>query len=77
MNPILNQVGTIFIPVINIEKSRNWYCDILGLPADGEILFGHLYIVPMNGTSIVLDSKIYFQRKIYSKPRLFILILLI
>ncbi|WP_342558317.1 hypothetical protein [Metasolibacillus sp. FSL K6-0083] len=52
MNPILNQVGTVFIPVSNIEEARKWYCDILGLSADGEILFGHLYIVPMNGTEI-------------------------
>ncbi|MEY2196968.1 VOC family protein, partial [Neobacillus sp. BF23-41] len=31
MNPILNQIGTVFIPVRNIEEARNWYCDILGL----------------------------------------------
>lgn len=31
MNPILNQIGTIFIPVSNIEKARKWYCDLLGL----------------------------------------------
>ncbi|SOC42677.1 VOC family protein [Ureibacillus acetophenoni] len=61
MNPIVNQVGTIFIPVSNIEKARKWYCDILGLPADGEILFDHLYILPMKGTGIVLDSKIYSE----------------
>ncbi len=39
MNPFLNQIGTVFIPVRDIEKAREWYCDILGLPADGEILF--------------------------------------
>lgn len=37
MNPILNQVGTIFIPVSTIEKSQNGYSDILGLAADGEL----------------------------------------
>ncbi|RLQ93584.1 VOC family protein [Falsibacillus albus] len=68
MNPILNQIGTVFIPVSNIEEARNWYCDILGLPADGEILFGHLYIVPMNGTGIVLDSKIYSEDHIFKAP---------
>lgn len=76
MNPILNQIGTVFIPVRNIEEARNWYCDILGLAAEGEILFGHLFIVPMNGTGIVLDSKI-FQLKIYSKSHYFISILII
>src|SRR5699024_7544734 len=30
-SPILKQIGTIFIPVSNIEKARDWYCDILGV----------------------------------------------
>lgn len=68
MNPIINQVGTIFIPVSNVEKARNWYCDILGLESNGEILFGHLFIVPMNGTGIVLDSKIYSEETRFKTP---------
>ncbi|PLS07109.1 VOC family protein [Neobacillus cucumis] len=68
MNPILNQVGTIFIPVRHIEEARNWYCDLLGFPTDGEILFGHLYMLPMNGTGIVLDSKIYSKETIFNTP---------
>lgn len=67
-NPILNQIGTVFIPVSNIEKARDWYCDILGLPADGEIQFGHIYVIPMNGTGIVLDSKIFSEDKIIKTP---------
>ena len=35
-NPILKQIGTVFIPVSNIEKAIDWYCDILGLETDGE-----------------------------------------
>ncbi|HSN66095.1 MAG TPA: VOC family protein [Fusibacter sp.] len=68
MNPILNQVGTIFIPVSNVEKSRDWYCDLLGLPSDGEILFGHLYVIPMNGVDIVLDSKNFSTDNILNTP---------
>ena len=68
MNHILNQIGTVFIPVRNIEEARNWYCDILGLAAEGEILFGHLFIVPMNGTGIVLDSKIFSVENIFKVP---------
>ncbi|KKI90146.1 glyoxalase [Bacillus sp. SA1-12] len=68
MNPILNKIGTIFIPVMNVEEARDWYCDILGLKADGEILSGHLYIVQMNGTGIVLDSKIYSEDTIFKTP---------
>ncbi len=66
--PIKNQLGTIFIPVSDIEGARNWYCDLLGLPSNGEILFGHLYVLPMQGTGIVLDSKIYSQETIINTP---------
>jgi catechol 2,3-dioxygenase-like lactoylglutathione lyase family enzyme len=69
MNPVLNQIGTVFIPVSNVEEARNWYCDILGLEAEGEILFGHLFIIPTtNGTGIVLDSKIYSEENIFKTP---------
>lgn len=67
-SPILNQIGTVFIPVSNIEHARDWYCDILGLQADGEILFGHIYVIPMDGTGIVLDSKIFSEENILKTP---------
>ncbi|WP_062110608.1 VOC family protein [Bacillus niameyensis] len=67
-NPILKQIGTVFIPVSDIEKARDWYCDILGLKAEGKIQFGHLYVIPMEGTGIVLDSKIYSKDKIFRTP---------
>ncbi|REE70551.1 catechol 2,3-dioxygenase-like lactoylglutathione lyase family enzyme [Paenibacillus taihuensis] len=68
MSPILNQIGAVFIPVSNIEQARDWYCDILGLPADGEIAFGHIYVLPMQGTGIVLDSKIFSEDNIFRAP---------
>jgi catechol 2,3-dioxygenase-like lactoylglutathione lyase family enzyme len=68
MSPILNQVGTVFIPVRDIEKARQWYCDLLGLPVGGEILFGHLYILPMQGTGVVLDSKIFSEENVFKIP---------
>jgi Lactoylglutathione lyase and related lyases len=64
-SPILNQIGAVFIPVSSIEQARDWYCDILGIPANGEILFGHLYIIPLQGTNLVLDSKIYSEDSVY------------
>ena len=67
-SPILNQIGTVFIPVSNIEQARDWYCDILGVPADGDIQFGHIYVIPMNGTGIVLDSKIFSEENILKTP---------
>ncbi|MED3919135.1 VOC family protein [Priestia aryabhattai] len=68
MNPILNEVGTIFIPVEDIQKARDWYCDVLGLPVDGDILYDHLYVIPMNGTGIVLDSKTYSKNTLFKTP---------
>lgn len=67
-SPILNQIGTIFIPVSNIDGARDWYCEILGLQTDGEIQFGHLYVIPMKGTRIVLDSKIFSENRIFHIP---------
>lgn len=67
-SPILKQIGTVFIPVSNIEKARDWYCEILGLKVEGEIQFGHLYIITMEGTGIVLDSKIYSAEKLFKTP---------
>ena len=46
-SPIKNQVGGVFIPVRDIEKARDWYCKILGVSSDGDILFGHLYLLPI------------------------------
>lgn len=68
MSPILNQIGTVFIPVSHIERARDWYCELLGVPADGEILYGHLYVLPMQGAGIVLDSKIYAEDKVFQVP---------
>lgn len=67
-NPILKQIGTVFIPVSNIQKARDWYCDILGLKTEGEVQFGHLYVIPMEGTGIVLDSKIYSEDRTFKTP---------
>ncbi|GGA44883.1 VOC family protein [Psychrobacillus lasiicapitis] len=67
-NPILNQIGTVFIPVSNIENARDWYSDILGLKTEGKIEFGHLYVIPMEGTGIVLDSKIHSEERIFKTP---------
>ncbi|QTD40623.1 VOC family protein [Sporosarcina sp. Te-1] len=67
-SPILNKIGTVFIPVRNIERSVEWYSDILGLEISNEILHGHLYVLPMVGTGIVLDSKIFSDDTIFKSP---------
>ncbi|AHV99624.1 VOC family protein [Paenibacillus sabinae] len=55
-SPIKSKIGSVFVPVKDIERARSWYCKVLGLnEADCEILFGHLCPLPMEGTGILLD----------------------
>jgi len=53
-SPVKNVVDTVFIPVNEIEKAKEWYGKILGI--DGEIMHGHLCVLDMKGTSVVLDE---------------------
>ncbi|MFH0070815.1 VOC family protein [Peribacillus sp. NPDC056705] len=56
-SPIKNKVGSIFVPVSDIEKSRSWYCRVLALPETAcEIMNGHLCPLPMKGTGVILDT---------------------
>lgn len=68
-SPIENHVKGIFIPVSSIEEARDWYCSLLNLKPGGEILFGHIYVLPMQGkTNIILDSKIYSPEHVHKVP---------
>jgi catechol 2,3-dioxygenase-like lactoylglutathione lyase family enzyme len=68
MNPVSTQIGTVFVPVRDVRKARDWYCSMLGVPAEDKIVLDHLYILPMNGTGLVLDSKIYSPDAVFKVP---------
>ncbi|SET54925.1 Catechol 2,3-dioxygenase [Oceanobacillus limi] len=55
-SPIKQKIGTVFIPVRNVHKAKDWYCEMLGIPANGEIQFGHLYVLDMGGVGLILDE---------------------
>ncbi|MDQ0113357.1 catechol-2,3-dioxygenase [Paenibacillus harenae] len=56
-SPIKNKLGTIFVPVRDIEQSRSWYCRLLGLQEEKcEVLNGHLCPLPMDGVGLILDT---------------------
>jgi catechol 2,3-dioxygenase-like lactoylglutathione lyase family enzyme len=58
IHPIKREIGGVFLPVRDIETSRAWYCDLLGLEGLPEIFFGHICVIPMKeGSGFVLDSK--------------------
>ena len=58
VSPIKNKLGSVFIPVRNIERSRDWYSGLLGLSMDEcKIMHGHLCPLPMQGnTGVILDT---------------------
>jgi len=56
-SPLLNRTGSNFVPVRDIENARDWYCRILGIPAEtAEIMNGHLCPLPMEEPGIILDT---------------------
>ncbi|MFC4560190.1 VOC family protein [Virgibacillus kekensis] len=54
-SPVKNKISSVFIPVRDIEKAKEWYSKILGLNG-GEIHFGHLYTAEMQDTGMILDT---------------------
>lgn len=68
MNPIAPQIGMVFVPVSDLHKARDWYCEILGVPPNGELVHNHLYFLPMEGTGLVLDSSIYSPEAVFQIP---------
>nr|WP_241158568.1 VOC family protein [Cohnella candidum] len=55
--PFLRRTGSNFVPVRDIEKARDWYCRILGMPVESaEIMNGHLCPLPMEEPGIILDT---------------------
>jgi len=57
-SPIKREVGSVFIPVRDIDRTRAWYRDVLGL-AVGEVEWGHLCSIQMdNGPGLLLDQKL-------------------
>lgn len=67
--PIGKRISTIFIPVSDVKKARDWYCNLLGIMADGEIAHGHIYVVSLENVNLVLDSKIFEKYKPDEMPR--------
>ncbi|WP_078553493.1 VOC family protein [Bacillus alkalicellulosilyticus] len=68
-SPIVNHIAATFIPVSDINKSKCWYCDILGTPGVGDIIRDRLYIIPLQHEHVlVLDKKIYSKNAIKDTP---------
>jgi predicted enzyme related to lactoylglutathione lyase len=60
-SPLKNKINAVFIPVNNIEKAKEWYSTILGV--GGEIMHGHLCVLDMEGTGVILDEMPAWREK--------------
>jgi predicted enzyme related to lactoylglutathione lyase len=54
-SPIKNKVNLVFIPVSDLEASKEWYSQMLGIES-GDVLFEHLFVADMEGAGMVLDT---------------------
>ena len=64
MNPFSKKITAIFIPVNDIKKARDWYCDLLDCEPTNDFPGGHLYVIELSGINIVLDSKIFREETV-------------
>ena len=54
---IQNRIGTVFIPVSDMQRAIEWYSRLLDLPVVSTSHDGTIYDVPMAGeTGLILDS---------------------
>ena len=64
-NPIKNHVGGIFVHVTDMQRSIQWYSDLLGMENAGTDYHNGIYEFPMQrqqGTTLLLDSNINFTK---------------
>jgi hypothetical protein len=58
-HPIKPFMSTIFIPVSDLKRSIEWYCELLELPVLPEHDGGGIYYFTLEGTDIILDSNMW------------------
>lgn len=57
LSPIKSKVNNVFIHVSNLQKSAEWYCNLLGVPCLTNQIKSPVYNVPVTGeTGLTLDD---------------------
>ena len=55
--PIENKIGSVFIPVSDMQRAIAWYTRLFGLAANTTSHGGRIYDLPMTGdASLILDG---------------------
>ena len=56
-SPIENKIGSVFIPVSDMQRAIEWYTRLFGLAANTTSHEGRIYDLPMTGdASLILDG---------------------
>lgn len=63
-SPIISEVNGVFIPVKDIERAKEWYSRILGLPLNSNSGKSNHYSLPVDGVEIILDEMSNWRGKI-------------
>lgn len=58
-HPIRPFMPTVFLPVSDLKRSIEWYCELLEIPVQPKQQGGGIYYFEMAGTDIILDSNMW------------------
>jgi hypothetical protein len=58
-HPIKPFISCVFIPVSDLKRSIEWYCELLELPMQPKQDGGGIYYFTLEGTDIILDSNMW------------------
>jgi hypothetical protein len=58
-HPIRSYLPTVFLPVSNLKRSIEWYCQLLSMPLQPKHDGGGIYYFGMQGTDLILDSNMW------------------
>ena len=56
-SPIKNQIGSVFVPVSDMQRAIEWYSRLLGQPVKETTYAGKIYDLPLVGeVGLILDG---------------------
>jgi hypothetical protein len=58
-HPIKPFMPSVFMPVSDLKRSIDWYCELLELPVQPEQDGGGIYYFGLGGTDLILDSNVW------------------
>ncbi|MFJ7995001.1 hypothetical protein ACIQY5_23060 [Peribacillus frigoritolerans] len=61
-SPIHPKVNNVFIHVKDLKKSAGWYCNLLGIPHNGDSVESPVYNIPITyETGLTLDDHTFLS----------------